>query len=68
MSKKNQNRLREVLERLGISVRDASERTGVPLATVYAHCNGLRPDMGLSVARKYAVGLGVSIEDIAPNE
>lgn len=59
------NYLKKALELRGLTLRGASVRSGIPYATIAAHCSGSRR-MGLQSILRYSRLLGISPDELVP--
>jgi DNA-binding XRE family transcriptional regulator len=56
--------IKQIIVERGLTLKVAAEACGLPVHTVVSHYYGRRSGMTLGTARKYAAGLGVSVEEI----
>ncbi|MHB1329241.1 MAG: helix-turn-helix domain-containing protein [Gemmatimonadales bacterium] len=61
-------RLRELLEKLGLSQSEAARRSGVSFATVNAMCTNRTAQVSLATLDKIAAALGVEPGDLIVRE
>jgi transcriptional regulator with XRE-family HTH domain len=61
-------RLKDALKDKGWTVRELQRRSGVPYDTVYNLVSGRRRDPHLSVLKKIARALGLSLDTLAADD
>ncbi len=60
-------RLKEWMEKKGMSLEEVAYHADLRYATVYSHYTG-RTSPKLEMAQKYAKALGIEIQDLLPEE